>query len=244
MTLLRVWNHDELWQLSFSPLTCPRARILEYRDESQRLDQCARLYDASALKRSFDNEAATVRQVRRRRASVDRVFHSIRHMLGACITKIGCFARRLPRQPSKAMDGPLVRIEQYPSFLPPLSAQTQPPLLLCLPQFLCNTEMNLCQLSAWIAQTTRFLLPEPVTCSPPPLCAAVGGPLSSHPHRAGVPGVPVCVCQGAASCYRDGGALVPDPPPPLCAHRTASGGRGPAASTGNILQASGIRDIR
>jgi hypothetical protein len=41
-----------------------RGRILEYRDESQRLEQCGRLYDAGALKRGFEDEAATVRQVR------------------------------------------------------------------------------------------------------------------------------------------------------------------------------------
>lgn len=41
-----------------------RGRVLEYRDESQRLEQCGRLYDAGALKRGFEDEAATVRQVR------------------------------------------------------------------------------------------------------------------------------------------------------------------------------------
>ncbi|GBG59885.1 hypothetical protein CBR_g66690 [Chara braunii] len=37
-------------------------RILEYRDESRRLDQCQRLHDITALRRGFEDEAAGIRQ--------------------------------------------------------------------------------------------------------------------------------------------------------------------------------------
>ncbi|XP_021895111.1 nuclear pore complex protein NUP58-like [Carica papaya] len=38
-------------------------RILEYRDESQRLDQCSRLYDSSVLNEGFELDASHVVQV-------------------------------------------------------------------------------------------------------------------------------------------------------------------------------------
>lgn len=41
-----------------------RERILEYRDESQRLDQCSRLYDSSVSNYGFEQDASHIVQVR------------------------------------------------------------------------------------------------------------------------------------------------------------------------------------
>lgn len=43
-------------------LSC-RGRILEYRDESQRLDQCGRLYDSSVSNDTFELDASRIVQV-------------------------------------------------------------------------------------------------------------------------------------------------------------------------------------
>lgn len=40
-----------------------RERILEYRDESQRLDQCSRLYDSSISNEGFELDASHIVQV-------------------------------------------------------------------------------------------------------------------------------------------------------------------------------------
>lgn len=40
-----------------------RERILEYRDESQRLDQCSRLYDSSVSNDGFELDASLIVQV-------------------------------------------------------------------------------------------------------------------------------------------------------------------------------------
>lgn len=40
-----------------------RERILEYRDESQRLDQCSRLYDSSVSNDGFEFDASRIVQV-------------------------------------------------------------------------------------------------------------------------------------------------------------------------------------
>lgn len=40
-----------------------RERILEYRDESQRLDQCSRLYDSSVSNDAFEFDASHIVQV-------------------------------------------------------------------------------------------------------------------------------------------------------------------------------------
>jgi hypothetical protein len=40
-----------------------RERILEYRDESQRLDQCNRLYDSSVSNDGFEVDASHIVQV-------------------------------------------------------------------------------------------------------------------------------------------------------------------------------------
>jgi len=40
-----------------------RERILEYRDESQRLDQCSRLYDSSISNEGFELDASHTVQV-------------------------------------------------------------------------------------------------------------------------------------------------------------------------------------
>lgn len=40
-----------------------RERILEYRDESQRLDQCSRLYDSSVSSEGFEFDASHIVQV-------------------------------------------------------------------------------------------------------------------------------------------------------------------------------------
>lgn len=40
-----------------------RERILEYRDESQRLDQCSRLYDSSVSNEGFEQDASHIVQV-------------------------------------------------------------------------------------------------------------------------------------------------------------------------------------
>ena len=40
-----------------------RERILEYRDESQRLDQCSRLYDSSVSNDGFELDAGHIVQV-------------------------------------------------------------------------------------------------------------------------------------------------------------------------------------
>lgn len=38
--------------------------MLEYRDESRRLDQCQRLYDSAALHKGFELESVRISQVR------------------------------------------------------------------------------------------------------------------------------------------------------------------------------------
>lgn len=40
-----------------------RERILEYRDESQRLDQCSRLFDSSVSNNTFELDASLIVQV-------------------------------------------------------------------------------------------------------------------------------------------------------------------------------------
>lgn len=40
-----------------------RERVLEYRDESQRLDQCSRLYDLSVFNGGFELDASRIFQV-------------------------------------------------------------------------------------------------------------------------------------------------------------------------------------
>lgn len=40
-----------------------REKILEYRDESQRLDQCSRLYDSSVSSEGFELDASHIFQV-------------------------------------------------------------------------------------------------------------------------------------------------------------------------------------
>lgn len=40
-----------------------RTRILEYRDESQRLDQCGRLYDSSVSNEGFELDTGHIVQV-------------------------------------------------------------------------------------------------------------------------------------------------------------------------------------
>lgn len=40
-----------------------RERILEYRDESERLDQCGRLYDSSVSNEGFELDASHIVQV-------------------------------------------------------------------------------------------------------------------------------------------------------------------------------------
>jgi hypothetical protein len=40
-----------------------RERILEYRDESKRLDQCSRLYDSSVSNEGFELDASQIIQV-------------------------------------------------------------------------------------------------------------------------------------------------------------------------------------
>lgn len=41
-----------------------RDKMLEYREESRRLDQCQRLYDSSALQKGFELESQRICQVR------------------------------------------------------------------------------------------------------------------------------------------------------------------------------------
>src|SRR5438132_1605513 len=52
-----------------------RDKIREYRDESERLDQCTRLYDSSISNVNFELDASRIAQV--------RIFHH-----GLCILKI------------------------------------------------------------------------------------------------------------------------------------------------------------
>lgn len=40
-----------------------REKILEYRDESQRLDQCSRLFDSSVSNNGFELDASSIVQV-------------------------------------------------------------------------------------------------------------------------------------------------------------------------------------
>ena len=50
-----------------------RERILECRDESQRLDQCSRLYDSSVLNYGFEQDASHIVQVSSFKAHISLV---------------------------------------------------------------------------------------------------------------------------------------------------------------------------
>ncbi|RYR11017.1 hypothetical protein Ahy_B05g079505 isoform C [Arachis hypogaea] len=48
--------------MSKSQIETQKERILEYRDESQRLDQCSRLYDSSVSNDGFELDASHIVQ--------------------------------------------------------------------------------------------------------------------------------------------------------------------------------------
>jgi hypothetical protein len=51
-------------ELVFLTVQFCRDKIREYRDESQRLDQCSRLYDSSISNDNFELDASRIAQVR------------------------------------------------------------------------------------------------------------------------------------------------------------------------------------
>ncbi|KAJ7558473.1 hypothetical protein O6H91_04G041000 [Diphasiastrum complanatum] len=89
-------------------------RILEYRDESRRLDQCERLYDTSALNKGFELDAARIFQelggvgiaVDRERASLEELMKVAKDMLRNTEVAVRSFMilrHRFPRKTSSTL---------------------------------------------------------------------------------------------------------------------------------------------
>ncbi|KAG8384463.1 hypothetical protein BUALT_Bualt04G0120400 [Buddleja alternifolia] len=80
-------------------------RILEYRDESQRLDQCSRLYDSSVSNNGFELDASYIVQelggisisMERRKATLQELMNAVKDMLRNTEVAVRSFMMLRPR---------------------------------------------------------------------------------------------------------------------------------------------------
>ncbi|KAL0450279.1 UNVERIFIED_CONTAM: Nuclear pore complex protein [Sesamum latifolium] len=100
-------------------------RILEYRDESQRLDQCSRLYDSSVSNNGFELDASYIVQelggisiaMERQKATLQELMTVVKDMLRNTEVAVRSFMilrpSGLPKKPSPFLHQTIARFEKY-----------------------------------------------------------------------------------------------------------------------------------